>query len=222
MQDAHHYVGRFLLDLRSGEPRIYEIMQHLKGVYLIGNADEQRLLTSESLLALEAQIYDSVKAAQAAAPARTTAEADPAPPAPETEQPSNPPSARDPERRPLMTVPPIIDVVHAALSLTQAQADILASMLKSDAYAQRCFQNGILAGHELRAINLVDAQIACRMNLSTLVEAIVDFKKMNLLEVVSEQPATEGAPEVAQYWVIINPDCEAALSSDVTPIGMVA
>ena len=242
MKNGAQFLGRFLLDRRGATPRILEVRDHLHGVYLLTSEAEALLLCADmlgdrigdifpsreraerALAQVMASMGSRVRFLQAAneretsirgAERRKKIE-------PVNAQPSN---AEDKvnfvwQASP-RSDPAFVDLVSAVLDLSDENTRILQAMVNSPAYAQRSFTEGLLAGHGAPAINLIDAQAAAEVDYQLLVDSITEMKRANLLEVVQDVIAP-GQPEIARFWVVVNPDCVDVLASGSTPIGLVA
>ncbi len=242
MKNGAQFLGRFLLDRRGATPRILEVRDHLHGVYLLTSEAEALLLCADMLGDRIGDIFPSRERAERAL-AQVVASMGPRvrflQAANERET-----SIRGAERRntiePVNAKPPgtedlahfalqessnsgpaFVDLVSAVLDLSDENTRILQAMVNSRAYGRRSFTEGLLAGHEVSAINLIDAQAAAGVDYQLLVDAITEMKRANLLEVVQDAIALD-QPEIARFWIVVNPDCVDVLASGSTPIGLVA
>jgi len=167
----------------AAELRVYEIQQHLKGVFLLVHDDDQRLVTHSTITNDVDNVFETRDEALAAIAAQ-----------------NNRRNARPPQNDPFST---------RLMDLSEDDRDLLCFIISMEEYAPHLFTGGILAGRTLSAVSLLDVQITTGLQLRGLVDSIVGFKKKGLLEVVAE-PAPE-PPHDEEYWLVINPQAVPAL-----------
>jgi hypothetical protein len=242
MKNGAQFLGRFLLDRRGPTPRILEVRDHLHGVFLLTNEAEALLLCADDLCDRIGDLFTSRERAERAltqvmasmgsrvrflqaANERDTSirgaerrkKAEPAK--------AEPLAAEVPfdlvRQGPPRSDPAFVDLVSAVLDLSLDHTRILQALVTSQMYAKRLFTEGLLAGHEAPAINLIHAQAAASVDYQLLVDAITEMKRASLLEVVQDAIAP-GQPEIARFWIVVNPYCVDVLASGTTPIGLVA
>ena len=167
----------------AAESRVYEIQQHLKGVFLLVRDGDQRLVTQSTITNDVENLFETREEATASLAARR-----------------NKRSARDPHSDPFSQL---------LMDLSEDDRDLLCFIISMEEYGPHLFSGGILAGRTLAGVSLLDVQISTGLQLRGLVDSIVSFKKKGLLEVVAE-PAAE-PPYEEEYWLIINPQAVPAL-----------
>lgn len=179
------FLGLYYVDSgnEAAPPRVYEIQQHLKGVFLLVSEDEQRLATQTSITGNPDNIFDTREEALAALATRGARR-----------------SVNVAHNDPFATL---------LLKLSDEDRELLCFIVSMEEYAPHEFTGGILAGRTLAAVSLLDVQVSTNLPLRSLVDCIVSFKKKGLLEVVAE-PAAE-PPHEEDYWLIINPQAVPAL-----------
>jgi len=227
MKNAAQFLGRFLLDRRGGAPRILEVRDHLDGVYLTTDGATCTLLTEETLADRIGDIFPNRERPEralgqvlASMGARANAPAPSQQPFAQTPHRSVEPPAPAPAGR---NDPAFVDLVSAVLNLPEEHTRILHAMVGDRAYAPRMFTEGLLAGHEVAAINLMDAHAATGVDYAALEEAIVEMKKSSLVEVVRDA-LKPGRSELARFWIVVNPECIEVLACAPAPelVGLVA
>lgn len=223
MPHAAQFLGRFLLDRHGGAPRILEVREHLDGVYLTTDGDVCWLVGEETLADHIGDIFPNRERAERAlgqvmASLGVRLSASASAPAP---QPGSPHRNVAPAPSAKRNDPAFVDLVSAVLNLPAEHMRILHAMVGDRAYAPRLFTEGLLAGHEVAAINLMDAHAATSVDYPSLVEAIVEMKKSSLLEVVRDG-LKPGRSELARFWIVVNPECIDVLACAPTPVGLVA
>lgn len=242
MTNGAQFLGRFLLDRRGATPRVLEVRDHLHGVYLLTNGAEALLLCADALSDRIGDLFLSRERAERAL-AQVMASHGPRVrflQAANERDTSIRGAERHAKERPLAAEPAgkdastdfiwrasprsdpaFVDLVTAVLDLSDENTRILQAMLASPAYGKRKFTEGMLAGHEAPAINLMDAQAAAGVDYQILVNAITEMKKASLLEVVQDTlPA--GRSEISRFWLIVNPNCIDVLASGSLHVGLVA
>lgn len=167
----------------AAELRVYEIQQHLKGVFLLVHDDDQRLVTHSTITNDVDNVFETRDEALAAIAGQT-----------------NRRNARLPQNDPFSSL---------LMDLSEDDRDLLCFIISMEEYAPHLFTGGILEGRTLTAVSLLDVQITTGLQLRGLVDSIVGFKKKGLLEVVAE-PAAE-PPHEEEYWLVINPQAVPAL-----------
>lgn len=168
-------LGLYYIDRRH-EPRIFKIRQYLNGVYLIVDGDEHALISGAMLENDRENIFATLDRARAA--------------------------LNDSQRR-TSTDADIAAMERALADLSDDDYALLQFIANLDAHGSHAFEAGVLEGQTLEAVSLLEVQIASELPLPALVESIVVYKKLRLLEVVSEP--VPGKPEEEDYWLIINP-----------------
>ena len=234
MKNAAQLLGRFFLDRRGTTPRILEVRDHLDGVYLLTDGATSLLMCGDTLSDHIGDIFPNLERAERALgqvmAARSVRVAEISADIEKSSSDAADAGAEPPsvDALPLPAQqysgrndPAFVDLVSTVLSLSPEHTRILQAILSPHAYLARRFTAGMLAGHDVAAVNLMDAQAAAGVDYPTLIDAIVTMRSASLLEIVQDA-LPPGRPELARFWIVVNPDCIDLLASGPGPFGLVA